>query len=309
MPTEALIEAWRARVEAALAQALSPAGRAPRLAEAMRHAALGGGKRLRPLLVHAAGHAFGAPAQALDAAATAVELVHAFSLVHDDLPAMDDDALRRGRPTVHVAFDEATAILAGDALQALAFAQLAQAALPAETRIALVRELAAASGVEGMCAGQALDMAATGRALALDALADLHALKTGALIRAAVRMGAISASAPAAAMPMLDRYAQALGLAFQIRDDILDVEGDDAQLGQDRRQGPGAGQEHLSRAAGNGGLAGAAAGTGGRDAGGAGAAGRRRGRLARPRRVRPRAGQLTRARAFRDYLIRRSVAG
>jgi farnesyl diphosphate synthase len=232
MSTDRLIEAWRARSEAALVHALADASAAPRLAEAMRHAALGGGKRLRPLLVHAAGHAFGAQGEALDAPATAVELVHAFSLVHDDLPAMDDDALRRGRPTVHVAFDEATAILAGDALQALAFAVLARAPLPAEARIELVRELALASGIEGMCAGQALDMDATGRALRLPDLELLHSLKTGALIRAAVRMGAIAAGAPEPARAGLDRYASALGLAFQIRDDVLDVEGDAAQLGK-----------------------------------------------------------------------------
>jgi farnesyl diphosphate synthase len=232
MSTDGLIEAWRARCELALAHALSDANAAPRLAQAMRHAVLGGGKRLRPLLVHAAGHAFGAPVEATDAPATAVELVHAFSLVHDDLPAMDDDALRRGRPTVHVAFDEATAILAGDALQALAFAVLAQAPLPAEARVALVRELASASGVDGMCAGQALDMQATGRTLALPELEALHSLKTGALIRAAIRMGAIAAGAPEAVRGSLDCYAAALGLAFQIRDDVLDVEGDDAQLGK-----------------------------------------------------------------------------
>jgi farnesyl diphosphate synthase len=232
MSTEALIEAWRARTEIALQRVLAAPTAAPRLAEAMRHAALGGGKRLRPLLVHATGHVFGAPAEALDAPAVAVELVHAFSLVHDDLPAMDDDDLRRGRPTVHIAFDEATAILAGDALQALAFEVLAQAPLPAEARIALVRELALASGVDGMCAGQALDMAATGVELQPEQLAALHSLKTGALIRAAVRMGALAAGAPATAMPALDRFAIALGLAFQIRDDILDVEGDAAQLGK-----------------------------------------------------------------------------
>ena len=232
MPTEGPIDSWRRRVEAALSAALQPDTPSPRLSAAMRHAALAGGKRLRPLLVYAAGHAFGAEAASLDAPAAAVELVHAFSLVHDDLPAMDDDALRRGQPTVHVAYDEATAILAGDALQALAFAVLAAAELPAETRIALVRELAAASGVAGMCAGQSLDMAATGAELALPQLEALHSLKTGALIRAAVRMGAIAAQAPAAAMPALDRYAGALGLAFQIRDDILDVEGDAAQLGK-----------------------------------------------------------------------------
>jgi len=232
MSTEGLIAAWRARCETALARALSGTEAAPRLSEAMRHAVLGGGKRLRPLLVYATGHAFGAGGESLDAPATAVELVHAFSLVHDDLPAMDDDELRRGRPTVHVAFDEATAILAGDALQALAFAVLAEAPLPAEARVALVRELALASGIEGMCAGQALDMDATGRTLALPGLERLHSLKTGALIRAAVRMGALAAGAPAAASAGLDRYAAALGLAFQIRDDVLDVEGDAAQLGK-----------------------------------------------------------------------------
>ena len=232
MSTDGLIEAWRARSESALERALSGGHAAPRLAQAMRHAVLGGGKRLRPLLVHATGHAFGASGEAMDAPATAVELVHAVSLAHDDLPAMDDDDLRRGRPTVHVAFDEATAILAGDALQALAFAVLAQAPLPAEARVQLVRELALASGMEGMCAGQALDMQATGRTLALPELEALHSLKTGALIRAAVRMGAIAAGAPTPALAALEGFANALGLAFQIRDDVLDVEGDAAQLGK-----------------------------------------------------------------------------
>jgi len=232
MSTEGLIEAWRARAEVALERALSADDRPERLLAAMRHASLGGGKRMRPLLVHAAGHAFGGDHDALDAPATAVELTHAFSLVHDDLPAMDDDALRRGQPTVHIAWDEATAILAGDALHALAFSVLAESPLPAPVRVELLRELASASGVDGMCAGQALDMEATGKELDVSALARLHALKTGALIRAAVMMGAIAANAPAAALQNLDRYARALGLAFQIRDDILDVEGDAAQLGK-----------------------------------------------------------------------------
>jgi len=232
MSTEGLIEAWRARAEVALERALSADHRPERLLAAMRHASLGGGKRMRPLLVHAAGHAFGGDHDALDAPATAVELTHAFSLVHDDLPAMDDDALRRGQPTVHIAWDEATAILAGDALHALAFSVLAESPLPAPVRVELLRELASASGVDGMCAGQALDMEATGKELDVSALARLHALKTGALIRAAVMMGAIAANAPAAALQNLDRYARALGLAFQIRDDILDVEGDAAQLGK-----------------------------------------------------------------------------
>ena len=231
----ARVATWRARCEAALDALLPAADDAPhRLHAAMRHATLGGGKRMRPLLVYATGTAFGAGEQALDAAAAAVELVHAYSLVHDDLPAMDDDALRRGRPTVHVAFDEATAILAGDALQALAFAALAQAPLPAEQRVAMLAELAVAAGARGMCGGQALDIDATGHAGALDlvALQRLHALKTGALLRAAVRLGAIAADAAPGARAALDRYADALGLAFQVRDDLLDVEGDSATLGK-----------------------------------------------------------------------------
>lgn len=232
MPAKTLFPAWVARVESALDAALPLASSAPRLDAAMRHAVLGGGKRLRPLLVYASGHAFGAKVEALDAAAVSVELVHAFSLVHDDLPAMDDDDLRRGRPTVHVAFDEATAILAGDALQALAFAVLADAPLDADVRISLVRELAFASGAAGMCAGQALDMAATGKMVDLPSLEQLHSLKTGALIRAAVRMGALCARVPEALLPALDAYGDALGLAFQIRDDVLDVESDASRLGK-----------------------------------------------------------------------------
>ncbi|WP_147651577.1 farnesyl diphosphate synthase [Vulcaniibacterium gelatinicum] len=227
--------AWRVRVDAALDAAL-PATAAPpaRLHAAMRHAVLLGGKRMRPLLVYATGTAFGADEAVLDAPAAAVELIHAYSLVHDDLPAMDDDALRRGQPTVHVAFDEATAILAGDALQTLAFELLAHAPLDDARRVAMLRELAMAAGARGMCGGQALDMDATGRggAIGLEALQRLHALKTGALLRAAVRLGAIAADADAEARRRLDAYADALGLAFQIRDDLLDVEGDSATLGK-----------------------------------------------------------------------------
>lgn len=229
---------WRGRVDAAiLAQFDTLQARTPenaRLLAAMRHAALLGGKRMRPLLAYATGEMLGATEAALDAPAVAVELIHAYSLVHDDLPAMDDDALRRGQPTVHVAFDEATAILAGDALQTLAFQTLAEAPLPAETRIALVRELALASGAAGMCGGQALDIEATGLGgtIALADLRRLHALKTGALLRAAVRFGAIVGAADADARAALDRYAEALGLAFQIRDDLLDIEADSATLGK-----------------------------------------------------------------------------
>src|SRR5687768_18309012 len=185
---------WRERADAALARALPSPDHEPRLLHmAMRHAVLLGGKRMRPLLVHASGALFEVAPSVLDAPATAVELIHAYSLVHDDLPAMDDDALRRGQPTVHVAFDEATAILAGDALQSLAFEMLAGTKTDDATRVALLRTLAKASGAAGMCGGQALDLAATGNgsALSLAELERLHALKTGALIRSAVRMGAL----------------------------------------------------------------------------------------------------------------------
>jgi farnesyl diphosphate synthase len=234
-PTGPLLAGWRERADAALAQALpDPQSSPQQLHAAMRHAVLLGGKRMRPLLVHAAGHLFGVDADVLDAPATAVELIHAYSLVHDDLPAMDDDALRRGQPTVHVAFDEATAILAGDALQSLAFEVLAATPVDDATRVALLRTLAVASGAAGMCGGQALDLAATGNgsALSVAQLEHLHALKTGALIRAAVHMGALCGQAGEDDLQRLDRYAAALGLAFQVRDDVLDIEGDSATLGK-----------------------------------------------------------------------------
>jgi len=245
---DAAFAAWRMRVEATLDRVLpDPAASPRRLHGAMRHGVLNGGKRMRPLLTYATGTAFGATDADLDAAAAAVELVHCYSLVHDDLPAMDDDDLRRGQPTVHVAFDEATAILAGDALQSLAFDVLANASQPADRRVAMLAELARASGVAGMCGGQALDIDATGKCgqsglshakghsdptFLLADLERLHALKTGALLRAAVRLGAIAAGADTASHSALDRYADALGLAFQVRDDLLDVEGDAATLGK-----------------------------------------------------------------------------
>ncbi|AKC85921.1 polyprenyl synthetase family protein [Pseudoxanthomonas suwonensis] len=243
---------WAARTEATLERLLpDPSGEPSRLHAAMRHASLGGGKRMRPLLVYAAGTALGADEALLDAPAAAVELVHAYSLVHDDLPAMDDDDLRRGRPTVHVAFDEATAILTGDALQTLAFSALAAVDAPAQLRIDWVRTLADASGVAGMCGGQALDIDATGGGgrkrgqvhfplaenepdpfFSLSRLQRMHALKTGALIRAAVRMGALAGGADAATLAQLDMFAAALGLAFQVRDDLLDIEASSEQLGK-----------------------------------------------------------------------------
>ncbi len=234
MPDSAFA-AWRARVEAALDHALQSPDHAPRrLHAAMRHAVLNGGKRMRPLLVYASGIAMGASEVKLDAAAMAVELIHCYSLVHDDLPAMDDDSLRRGQPTVHVAFDEATAILAGDALQSLAFDVLANAPVDAGRRVAMVAELAHAAGAGGMCGGQSLDIDATGVGsnIDIDALQCLHSLKTGALLRASVRLGALAAGADAVSLATLDRYADALGLAFQIRDDLLDVEGDSISLGK-----------------------------------------------------------------------------
>ncbi len=240
--TAALFLHWAQRVEAALESALPSERDAPRrLHAAMRHAALGGGKRMRPLLVYAAGTLLDADETLLDAPAAAVELIHAYSLVHDDLPAMDDDALRRGRPTVHVAFDEATAILAGDALQTRAFEVLAQADAPAELRVGWLQSLATASGAAGMCGGQALDIDATGSASdarpvrhrqSLAELQRMHALKTGALIRAAVRMGALAGHASAEQRARLDDFASALGLAFQVRDDILDVEQSSEKLGK-----------------------------------------------------------------------------
>jgi farnesyl diphosphate synthase len=227
------IAAYRARIETVLERVLPPADRVPqRLHAALRYSALGSGKRLRPILVYATGEALGAPLERLDAPAAAVELIHAYSLVHDDLPAMDNDDLRRGRPTCHRAFDEGTAILAGDALQVLAFRILAgEASGDGNTRMILL--LAEASGTDGMAGGQALDLAAVGRELTVAELEDIHRRKTGALIRASVLMAAIAADETNAARhARLDRFAQHLGLAFQIQDDILDVEGDAATLGK-----------------------------------------------------------------------------
>jgi geranylgeranyl pyrophosphate synthase len=232
-----LVAETRERVEAALDHRLPAEGDLPSLLHrAMRYSALDGGKRVRPLLVYAAGQAVGVPPEQLDAAACAVELIHVYSLVHDDLPAMDDDDLRRGKPTCHKAFDEATAVLVGDALQSLAFEVLATdtaLAVPGERRAEMIAELARASGSRGMVGGQAIDIAAAGTRLDLDALQTMHRMKTGALIAVSVRLGALAApQVEQAQLNALERYATAIGLAFQIQDDILDVEGDTATLGK-----------------------------------------------------------------------------
>ena len=225
------------RVERTLDRCLPAADIDPaRLHQAMRYAVLGGGKRARPLLVYATGETLGVDAARLDACAAAVECIHAYSLVHDDLPAMDDDDLRRGRPTCHRAFDEATAILAGDALQVLAIELLArdpQLAADAATRLAMIELLAVASGSGGMAGGQAIDLAAVGKALTLTELEFMHARKTGALIRASVMMAAATAAAlDAHRREALARYGARIGLAFQIHDDVLDEAGLTETLGK-----------------------------------------------------------------------------
>jgi farnesyl diphosphate synthase len=221
------------RIEAILAEALSDTAMpAPaRLSEAMRYAVLGGGKRIRALLAYAAGEAVGAAPADVDAAAAAVELIHAYSLIHDDLPCMDDDAIRRGKPSCHVAFGEAIALLAGDALQARAFGLLAQSDL--DDRAAACALLADAAGASGMAGGQAIDLDAIGRALDLPKLTAMHRMKTGAMIRASVQLGSRGAKTRAPGVEgALDAYANAIGLAFQVVDDILDVEGTSASIGK-----------------------------------------------------------------------------
>lgn len=237
---EQQLAAWQARVEVQLEARLPPADAPPeRLHAALRYSVLGGGKRIRPALAYATARALGIEERLVDGVACAVELIHAYSLVHDDLPAMDDDDVRRGRPTCHKAFDEATAILAGDALQVLAFESLASGpGLPADPgiRLELVRLLAAASGSDGMAGGQALDLAALGRRLSAEQVEEMHRRKTGALIRAAVLMAACCARGSPGLTPdaeaALGRYASAIGLAFQIQDDLLDIEGDAELLGK-----------------------------------------------------------------------------
>jgi farnesyl diphosphate synthase len=233
----ARLDSYRARIEQVLDRCLAlPDAGTPRLREAMRYSTLGGGKRLRPALVYLTGESLGAALTDLDAPAAAVELIHVYSLVHDDLPAMDDDDLRRGRPTCHRAYDEATAILVGDALQALAFSVLADDSMgkvvPA-TRLSMIRTLAQAAGTAGMAGGQAVDLAAVGQSLSVDAVENMHRRKTGALIKGSVLLGAIGAGIDSGAdFRALELFGDEIGLAFQIQDDILDVEGDAAVLGK-----------------------------------------------------------------------------
>lgn len=231
------LETCRARVDAELDRCISRESASDRLQAAMRYSVLGGGKRIRPALCLAAARAVGDTGDNALAPACAVELIHAYSLIHDDLPAMDDDDLRRGRPTTHIAFDEATAILAGDALQALAFGLLADATGPSESaRLTMVRELARASGHGGMVGGQAIDLEAVGKTLTLAQLEVMHRHKTGALIEASVRIGALSSPRTQEQdLEALAGYARALGLAFQVQDDLLDIEGDTQVIG--KRQG------------------------------------------------------------------------
>jgi geranylgeranyl pyrophosphate synthase len=235
-PIEARVREYQARIEAVLDAALPAATEPPqRLHAAQRYAVLGGGKRLRPLLVYFTGEALGVPPERLDAPAAALELIHSYSLVHDDLPAMDDDDLRRGRPTTHRAFDEATAILAGDALQVLAFSLLARIDEGSDStaRLQAIQILADASGTAGMAGGQALDLGAVGQRLELEDLEMMHRLKTGALITASVLIpAAYRPGLPAAVRQALHGYAEDIGLAFQIQDDILDVEGIAEDLGK-----------------------------------------------------------------------------
>jgi farnesyl diphosphate synthase len=232
-----LIEGYRLRVEKALDRFLPTVTEPPeRLHAAMRDAVLGGGKRVRPLQVYLTGEALGVEPSVLDGPACAVEMIHAYSLIHDDLPAMDDDDFRRGKPTLHRAYDEATAILAGDALQVLAFSVLARPGPGPQdptSRLAVIQCLADASGTSGMAGGQVVDIEATGNILSLEELEHMHLLKTGRLIQACVKMAALCCTGLSADVSQgLAQYGRDIGLAFQIKDDILDVVGDSLAMGK-----------------------------------------------------------------------------
>ncbi|MFC6670190.1 polyprenyl synthetase family protein [Marinobacterium aestuariivivens] len=229
------LQEYALRVESALDARLQHRSIEPRLQEAMQYALFNGGKRIRPCLVYLSNQLLGGDVRNADPAACAIEAVHSYSLVHDDLPAMDDDDLRRGKPTCHIAFDEATAILAGDALQCIAFEWLSDddSGLEAAQRLQMVRTLARAAGDRGMVAGQAFDLAHVGRPLTLEQLQQMHSHKTGALLTAAVELGALSAGIDSGdAWQALKRYGDAIGLAFQVQDDILDIEGETVTLGK-----------------------------------------------------------------------------
>jgi farnesyl diphosphate synthase len=233
----ARVSRCQTRIEGVLDRALTlPDPGTQRLRDAMRYSVLGAGKRLRPTLVYLTGESLGAPLTALDTPAAAVELIHVYSLVHDDLPAMDDDDLRRGRPSCHRAYDEATAILVGDALQALGFAVLANEPLEGVSepvRLEMLRVLARATGTAGMAGGQAVDLAAVGQTLSIGAVENMHRRKTGALIQCSVLLGALAAGVGGGReLAALKDFGAEIGLAFQIQDDILDVEGDPALLGK-----------------------------------------------------------------------------
>jgi len=232
-----LLQTYQKSVETALDYWLPDSSIQPeKLHEAMRYSVLGDGKRIRPVILYATGKAFGVDLAALNGPACAVEIIHAYSLIHDDLPAMDDDDLRRGRPTCHRAYDDATAILAGDALQALAFHILAHD--PAITvndkqRLTMIEALAIASGSRGMAGGQAIDLASVGKSLTIAELENMHIHKTGALIRASAELGALSVdNVDAELLSRISQYAKCIGLAFQIKDDILDIESDTETLGK-----------------------------------------------------------------------------
>ena len=237
MPHSEKIKSYQAQVDKALEYWLPADNIQPdHLHAAMRYSVLGDGKRIRPILTYATGQTLGVPLSSLDGPGCAVELIHAYSLIHDDLPAMDDDDLRRGRPTCHKAFDEATAILAGDALQALSFHILAHdqtMQTSAENRLRMIEVLALASGSRGMAGGQAIDLASVGQDLSLPQLENMHIHKTGALIRSAVKMGALSCpDITDDQIDKLDHYAKCIGLAFQVWDDVLDIEGDTEVIGK-----------------------------------------------------------------------------
>ncbi len=229
------VQAHQALIESALQDCLPQAGASPaRLHGAMRYAVLGGGKRVRPLLAYASGELSGADLERVTRAACAVELIHAYSLVHDDLPCMDDDVLRRGKPTCHVEYDEATALLVGDSLQSLAFEMLARPGLLGDggVQVEMIRLLAEASGSRGMAGGQAIDLESTGKTLELPELENMHIRKTGELIRASVALGARCGEIDEAGLGQLDRFAKSIGLAFQVVDDVLDAESSTATLGK-----------------------------------------------------------------------------